>query len=278
VTTNTYYPSITGPSGLKIGGGGSSNQSLVVTQAPGKDVFYVETVTIVLTAHGVAQTTGRKQFYPYEDHPDGTFGRSGITKGQGGYPGASFDDFDNISLVKMAPQGLIDYLAGHDPTRYATIKMDALGTAVGEAGQRFANGALLLEGVLNLFSKSAAAETFYRTMSTDDFAVMQKTGKVPATSETFLSPTAAYSSNYQGVLVEINTKAGTLDKLKSIGVRDPAHPMTAGLNLPSIGKGWKANNAFFKQEAGQVNIGLGQGKALQTFNSNILNFKQIKKP
>jgi RHS repeat-associated protein len=123
----------------------------------------------------------------------------------------------------------------------------------------------------------ASSETFYRAMSEADFAIMQKTGKIPATSETFISPAAAYSSKFDGVLVEINTKAGTLEQLKGIGVRDASQPMTQGLGLPNISPGWKASNAFFKQEAGQINIGLGQGKALETFNNNIQSFKAIKK-
>jgi hypothetical protein len=101
---------------------------------------------------------------------------------------------------------------------------------------------------------------------------------VPATSETFISPTASYSSKYQGVLVEINTKGGTFNQLLKIGVRDAAHPMTSELKIPSLSGAWKAENAFFKQEAGQINIGLGQGKALEAFNKNILSFKQIHNP
>ena len=48
-----------------------------------------------------------------------------------------------------------------------------------------------------------------------------------------------------------------------------------------VKKGWKTNNALFKTEGGnynieQVNIGLGKGKALETFNENIINFEIIK--
>ena len=34
------------------------------------------------------------------------------------------------------------------------------------------------------------------------------------------------------------------------------------------------NNAFFKGEGTQTNFGLGKGKALEIFNSNIINFKR----
>ena len=50
---------------------------------------------------------------------------------------------------------------------------------------------------------------------------------------------------------------------------------------------WTVNNALFKTEGKkyvdlgkfkdiQVNIGLGKGKALNTFNERILNFQEIK--
>lgn len=46
--------------------------------------------------------------------------------------------------------------------------------------------------------------------------------------------------------------------------------------LPQVKKGWTQNNAFFKGEGSQTNIGLGQGKALEIFNSNLLNFKKVR--
>ena len=39
---------------------------------------------------------------------------------------------------------------------------------------------------------------------------------------------------------------------------------------------WSLENARFKLENGQVNIALGQGKALEIFNDNILEYKFIK--
>ena len=35
-------------------------------------------------------------------------------------------------------------------------------------------------------------------------------------------------------------------------------------------------NAFFKAEGPQINIGLGKGKALEIFNSNIFKFRQVE--
>ncbi|WP_167290011.1 hypothetical protein [Kosakonia radicincitans] len=37
-------------------------------------------------------------------------------------------------------------------------------------------------------------------------------------------------------------------------------------DMPEVGKRWKENNAFFKSEDDQINIGPGKGKALDIFN------------
>jgi hypothetical protein len=46
--------------------------------------------------------------------------------------------------------------------------------------------------------------------------------------------------------------------------------------MPVVSKGWTSSNAFFKAEGAQINIGLGQGKALNTFNSNIQGFSPVR--
>ena len=48
---------------------------------------------------------------------------------------------------------------------------------------------------------------------------------------------------------------------------------TAYPNMSSVAKGWKEGNAFFKGEGSQINIGLGNGTALDTFNENIMSIK-----
>lgn len=40
-------------------------------------------------------------------------------------------------------------------------------------------------------------------------------------------------------------------------------------NMPVVNMGWSLFDAFFKGEGSQINIGLGQGSALEIFNSNI---------
>jgi hypothetical protein len=115
-------------------------------------------------------------------------------------------------------------------------------------------------------------------MSKADYDTFVKTGKVPATSETFTSPTKAFSQGYDGVLVEFNVKPGTTNALKSVGVRDSSAVVKAQHgDLPKVSSGWNANGAYFKGEKGQVNIGLGKGKALDIFNSNIQGHTVIRK-
>lgn len=128
----------------------------------------------------------------------------------------------------------------------------------------------------NVKLAAAETETYYRTMSTGDFATFAKTGKIPATSETFISPTKAFSEAYDGVLIEIKVKSGTYEALKKIAVSDGSKlvKQTAG-ELPQVSSGWSQAKAFFKKEGNQVNIGLGKGEALKTFNSNIVGAKVI---
>jgi hypothetical protein len=103
-------------------------------------------------------------------------------------------------------------------------------------------------------------EIFYRTMSLKDFAKMERTNKVPATGETFISPSEAYASGYEGVTVRVTTKPGTMQQLTDVGVS--ANPGTTALfpDMPSAVKGsWTSNNAMLKLEKGVVNTGLGKG-------------------
>ncbi len=128
-------------------------------------------------------------------------------------------------------------------------------------------------------------EILYRTMSPADAAKMQRTGQVPATGETFVSPLEAYSKGYNGTLVRITVKPGTMDELMSIGGTGNAGTAKLFPDLPRVSKGWTANNSQFKLEAtkiqeinnglGVVNTGLGKGEALNIFNSNILKFEPL---
>ena len=126
---------------------------------------------------------------------------------------------------------------------------------------------------------------FYKAMTKTDLETLKSTGKLTASSETFTSPTLSYIKNtgYNGTIVKFQMKTGTIDKLVKIGVRnDSGEKMMLNFSkMDRVKKGWTTNNALFKTEGGnynieQVNIGLGKGKALETFNENIINFEIIK--
>ena len=125
-------------------------------------------------------------------------------------------------------------------------------------------------------SKSgSASEVYYRTMSQADYDYLRMTGELPATNETFISPTYSFSSDYDGITVEFELRKGTTNSLLDIGVGNNADQAIRDYGvLPQVSKGWTENNAFFKGEGTQTNIGLGKGKALEIFNSNIINFKR----
>lgn len=132
-------------------------------------------------------------------------------------------------------------------------------------------------------------EILYRTMSQSDFAKFQRTGKMPATGETYISPSRTYSSGYEGVLVQIKVKPGTMSKLAENGVAGNSGTVNKVFpNMPRSSKGWtQREQVQFKLEGqgkpninsgqGVVNAGLGKGKALDNFNQSIVSFKTVKK-
>ncbi len=124
---------------------------------------------------------------------------------------------------------------------------------------------------------------YYRTMSTDDHAKLQATGRVQPTAETFVSPSQAYASKYEGVLMRFRMKPGTTRELERVGVRHrdggiladryPTMPL-ANVEFPKVQppRRWRDHAAMFKSERGVVNIGLGHGPGLQRFNDGIDSF------
>lgn len=118
---------------------------------------------------------------------------------------------------------------------------------------------------------SRTGEVYYRTMSQKFYETLVATGRLPASSETFISPSASYASRYDGVTVQFTVRSGTTKALTGIGVRDQSEALR-GSNMPAVSKGWASSNAYFKSKGKVVNIGLGQGRALSTFNQNIVSF------
>ena len=104
------------------------------------------------------------------------------------------------------------------------------------------------------------------------------TGEVKPTGETFISPIKGYSQKYDGVLVEFTTKPGTKSALEEIGVKNNSiltnneYP-----NMPLVNsvENWTINNAQFKGEGTQINIGLGKGAGLEIFNINIIGYNKM---
>ncbi len=113
-------------------------------------------------------------------------------------------------------------------------------------------------------------------MSKEHFGELQATGRVPATSETFISPSAEFSSAYQGQMVEFSVRPGTTSSLTSVGVRDSSAVTSAAFpDMPLVSSGWTSTAAFFKGEGGIINIGLGRGTVLDIFNDAILGFRAV---
>ncbi len=44
--------------------------------------------------------------------------------------------------------------------------------------------------------------------------------------------------------------------------------------MPACPKGWGTDYAYFKGEGEQTNIGLGQGRAREIFNQNLIGFER----
>jgi hypothetical protein len=114
-------------------------------------------------------------------------------------------------------------------------------------------------------------------MSEDHFQHLDETGQLLSTGETSISPTQAFSEDYDGRLVEFQLRPGTIEELAGVGVRDDSNIVKALYpDMPEGGKGWAANHARFKGEGDQINIALGRGPGLEIFNRNIISYREIK--
>ncbi|WP_215796521.1 hypothetical protein [Paludibacterium paludis] len=117
----------------------------------------------------------------------------------------------------------------------------------------------------------------YRTMSERQFEQFSRTGKLPPTTETSISPSVAYSSKYDGVTVKITVTPGTSAQLQEVGI---AANKPAKIQFPTMSTQtgpWMQSNARFKVEGGQMTTQLGQGRAIDIFNKNIVDFELIHK-
>ncbi|WP_239327087.1 VENN motif pre-toxin domain-containing protein, partial [Snodgrassella gandavensis] len=119
-------------------------------------------------------------------------------------------------------------------------------------------------------------EIVYRTMSQEHYEQFLNTGKLPATTETSVSPVLGYSSKYDGVTIKIAVKPGTFSKLEEIGIAANSATVKEFPNMSTQTGKWMQTNTRFKVEKGQMTTQLGQGKGMEIFNNNIVHFEKVK--
>jgi RHS repeat-associated protein len=132
----------------------------------------------------------------------------------------------------------------------------------------------------------APDEVFYRAMEPKAAELFRRTGQMPASKkgETFISPTLTYiqKTGYDGEIFEIMVKAGTVEQLEKIGLRNEGRNVRAAYPdmAPVKGVRWMRTHAQFKEEGDQINIGLGRdgGRAMQIFNQNITSVRSVPRP
>jgi large repetitive protein len=118
-------------------------------------------------------------------------------------------------------------------------------------------------------------QIFYRTMSPEQYEILMETGRLPATTETSISPVLSYSSKYDGLTVKFTVAPGTSEQLQEIGIA--ANPPAAA-QLPDLSTQtgpWMQTNVRFKVEGGQMTTQLGQGPGINIFNQNTIQFEQV---
>jgi hypothetical protein len=119
-------------------------------------------------------------------------------------------------------------------------------------------------------------EIVYRTMSEKQYEKFRETGIMPATTETSVSPVLGYSSKYNGITVKITVKSGTFSELEKIGIAANEPAAKQFPNMSNRTGKWMQTNTRFKVEGGQMTTQLGQGKGIEIFNHNIVDFERVR--
>ena len=119
-------------------------------------------------------------------------------------------------------------------------------------------------------------EIVYRTMSEKQYEKFRETGIMPATTETSVSPVLGYSSQYNGITVKITVKSGTFAELEKIGIAANEPAAKQFPNMSNRTGKWMQTNTRFKVEGGQMTTQLGQGKGIEIFNHNIVDFERVR--
>ncbi|ARU54288.1 hypothetical protein OLMES_0181 [Oleiphilus messinensis] len=198
-------------------------------------------------------------------------------------PSILYSEFNDVSIsqadqdlfgmaMSVAPLlGTADFL--FNPGSFFRMAGKSLKGAPSSIGVPFSRSSNPLDTVLELDSQGN--EIMYRTMSEQHLRILEETGQLAHTGETSLSPLLAYSSQYNGITVRITTKPGTSAQLQEIGI---AANEPAAFELPHLSTQtgpWVQTHARFKVEKGQMTTQLGQGRALEIFNKNIIDFEPL---
>ena len=130
------------------------------------------------------------------------------------------------------------------------------------------------------------ADIFYRSMSKEHFEQLKKSKKLGGTTETSITQSQDFASEYGGYLVRMTTKPGTKKKLEDMAItaNDPAAteyphlPTQKEFNTNNPNSKWGDEVSRVKIEGKDLTIQLGKedGKALNTFNENITEVELIE--
>lgn len=113
-------------------------------------------------------------------------------------------------------------------------------------------------------------------MSPEQFKQFERTGIMPSTTETSVSPILGYSSKYNGVTTKITVKSGIFSKLEEIGIAANSATAKEFPNMSTQTGKWMQTNTRFKVEKRQMTTQLGKDEGIQIFNENIVHFEKVK--
>ena len=124
-------------------------------------------------------------------------------------------------------------------------------------------------------------EITYRTMSPEQAIQFERTGRLPPTTETSTAASLEYASGKYtergGITFRLTTKPGTSAQLQEIGIAAPGLAPAEFPGMSTRTGPWMQTSARFKVEGGQMTTQLGQGRALDIFNQNLIDFNRVPK-